>query len=80
MGARAEGHRRLEFEGLAIDAGIRRTGTGPDLEPLAAESESVAATRRLAGQGQGDDLGRLCAGRRAHGEHAELSGIETKAL
>ncbi len=80
LGVAAKGHRRLKFEGLTIDAGVRRARAGPDLELLTAELEGVAATRSLAGQGESDDLGRLCARRCRHGKHAEAPRVESEAL
>ena len=76
----AKDHRRLQFEGLAIDAGVRRARAGSDLELLTAELEGVTTTRSLAGQGQGDDLGRLCSRRRGHGKDAEAPRVESEAL
>ncbi len=74
------GHGRLEFEGLAIDAGVRLARARPDLELLTAELEGVATTRPLPGQGESDDLGRLRARRCAHGKHTKLARVESEAL
>ena len=76
----AEDHRCLQLESLAVNAGVCLPRPRPDLERLAVELEGMAAARPLAGEGQHQDLCRLCAGRGRDGKDTELPRVETEAL